>query len=366
MDILVLGAGMMGRAIAYDLCKFSNFENIMLVDKDRKTLVSAERFLEKQDVNFDVLDINKKDDVIKTFEKNDIAISAIPYTYNLFLTKIAIETSTHFFDLGGNNAVVDQQINLHDEAKENNVSIIPDCGLAPGMASVVVKDVVDYLDSIDYVKIRVGGLPQDPTPPLNYQLVFSPNGLINEYVEDAIVLDDGNIITKKSMTEIEQISFPKPFGDLEAFNTSGGCSTLPYTYIKKITYLDYKTIRYPGHCEKFLPLLKIQPREKLIGYLKSNLPSNEKDVVLMKVISKGLKNNKEINLEYTMIDYYDKKNNITSMMRTTAYPVAIIADMICTGLIKKCGVYTSENIVPPKQFFKELEKRNIKIKKKIM
>ena len=123
MDILVLGAGLMGRAIAYDLCKYSDFDNITVVDKDRKSLVSAEKFLEKQDVSFDVLDINKKEDVIKYFKKNDIAISAIPYTFNFFLTKIAIETNTHFFDLGGNNTIVNQQKSLHKKAKKNKVTI---------------------------------------------------------------------------------------------------------------------------------------------------------------------------------------------------------------------------------------------------
>lgn len=365
MEIIVLGAGLMGRAIAYDLCKYSNFDNITIADKDRKTIVSAEKFLEKQDVNFDVLDINKKEDLIKYFKKNDIAISAIPYTFNFFLTKIAIETNTHFFDLGGNNIVVNQQKSLHKKAEKNKVTVIPDCGLAPGLASVVVRDIVESFDYAEFVKIRVGGLPLDPKPPLNYQIVFSLNGLINEYVEDAIALDHGKIITKKSMTELEKIVFPKPFGELEAFNTSGGCSTLPYTYREKIGYLDYKTIRYPGHCEKFIPLLKIEPRQKLIDYLKNNLPYNEKDAVLMKVLGKVKKDDKLVDLEYTMVDYYDAKNNITSMMRTTAYPVSILAQLIEGGLIKDSGVFCSEEIVPCKPFFEELEKRNIKIDKKI-
>ena len=168
------------------------------------------------------------------------------------------------------------------------------------------------------------------------------------------------------MTELEKIKFPEPFGELEAFNTSGGCSTLPYTYKEKIGYLDYKTIRYPGHCEKFKPLLKIKPREKLIAYLKNNLPSNEKDTVLMKVYSKGKKDDGLIDLEYTMIDYYDEKNSITSMMRTTGYPVSIIAQMIENGLIKKPGVFGSEEIVPCKPFFNELEKRDIRINRKVI
>jgi len=366
MDILIIGSGLMGRAIAYDLYNYSNFNKITIVDKDQKSLDSAQDFLKTNDIDFCILDIDKKDDVKNYFKNYDIAISAVPYTYNLFLTKIAIDTNTHFFDLGGNNTIVDQQKNLSDSAKKNYVTIVPDCGLAPGLASVVVADIVDFLDSIEFVKIRVGGLPIDPKQPLNYQIVFSPNGLINEYVEDAIVLDHGKIVTKKSMTEIEKIKFPEPFGELEAFNTSGGCSTMPYTYKNKINYLDYKTIRYPGHCERFIPLLDIRPREKLIEYLRETLPYNKKDVVLMKVFSKGKKDDKIINLEYTMIDYYDEKNNITSMMRTTAYPVSITAQMIEKSLINKHGVFCSEEIVPSKSFFEELKKRNIIIDRKMV
>jgi len=380
MKILVLGAGMMGRAIAYDLSKYSNFDNITLVDKNRKTLQSAEKSLEKKPINYNILDVKKRKDVMNYFQNNDIVISAVQYKYNYFLTKIAVETKTHFLDLGGNNDIVNKQRSLFNEAKENMVTIIPDCGLAPGLTSVITKDVVEQMDSIEYVKIRVGGLPVNPKPPLNYQIVFSPYGLINEYVEDALVLDNGKIVTKKSMTEIETVKFQNPFNKMEAFLTSGGCSTLPYTYKNKIGYLDYKTIRYPGHCEKFKTLIdlgfanektvtingkKIIPRDLFATFLLKNLPINGKDVVLLKVFSKGVKNEEKVNLEYTIIDYYNEKNNITSMMRTTGYPVSIIAQMIDKGLIKDHGVFCSEEIIPCKPFFKELKKRDIKINKEI-
>ena len=303
-------------------------------------------------------------------------ISAAPYRFNYILAKIAIETKTHFLDLGGNNDIVKKERGLFKRAKKRNVIVIPDCGLAPGLTSVITKDIVEQLDTIDYVRLRVGGLPINPRPPLNYQMVFSPYGLINEYVEDALVLDNGNIIKKKSMTEIEKIFFPEPFGEMEAFLTSGGCSTLPYTYKNKIGYLDYKTIRYPGHCEKFKTLLdigfaeekeikiknqKIVPREVLAHILMKNLPTNEHDVVLLKVLGKGVKDKKTCNLEYTMIDYYDEKNDITAMMRTTAYPVSIIAQMIEQSVIQKRGVFCPEEIVSCNIFFEELEKRNIHI-----
>jgi lysine 6-dehydrogenase len=380
MKALVLGAGMMGRAIAYDLSKYSNFDSITIADKDKQTVQSAERFLEGKNINFTSIHADDSNNVKKHFQNVDVVISAVPYKFNYVLTKIAVETQTHFLDLGGNNDIVKKQRSLSEKAKKNDVTIIPDCGLAPGMASVMTRDVVEQMDSVDYVKLRVGGLPLNPKPPLHYQIVFSPYGLINEYVEDAIVLDHGNIIVKKSMTELETINFPEPFGKMEAFLTSGGCSTLPYTYRDKISYLDYKTIRYSGHCEKFKTLLdlgfadeekikagdlRVSPRELLAALLLEKLPINEKDVVLIKVLSKGMKNGKNISLEYTVIDYYDEKNNITAMMRTTAYPISITAQMMERNIIKEYGVFCSEEVVPLKPFFEELEKRNIIIDKKM-
>lgn len=380
MKILIIGAGMMGRAIAFDLCNYSNFDGITIVDKDRKTLKSSEEFLKNKKINFDILNIEKKEDIKNYFQKHDVVISAIPYYFNYELTKIAIETKTHFLDLGGNNDIVEKQRSLFKEAEKNNVTILPDCGLSPGMTSVIARDIVDYLDPVEYVKIRVGGLPVNPVPPFNYQIVFSPNGLINEYVEDALVLDHGKIIAKESMTELETIEFPYPFGKLEAFLTSGGSSTLPYTFRNKIGYLDDKTIRYPGHCQMFKPLLElglasekpikingktIIPREVFIDLLLKTIPTTGKDVVLIKVFGKGVKDAKNINLEYSVIDYYDDENDLTAMMRTTGFSISINAQLIERGLIKEHGVFGNEEIVPTSEFFKELKKRNIIVNKKI-
>ena len=370
----------MGRAIAFDLSVFSKFNKITITDKSQKIIDSAKKILKGKKINYEILDIKDKKKLNTFFTNNDIIVSAIPYNYNLELTKLAIEYNSHFLDLGGNNSIVEKQLKLSKEAEKKKLIIVPDCGLAPGLVSVITRDIVDYLDEVDYVKIRVGGLPLKPVPPFNYQLVFSANGLINEYIEDAYILDDKKIILKDSMTELEEVNFPYPFGKMEAFLTSGGCSTLPYTFRYIIKYLDYKTIRYPGHCNMIKPILdlgfgsekkihvdhiEIVPRKLLIQLLKNKIPSVGQDVVLLKVFSKGLKNKKKIKLSYQMIDYYDSLNNITAMMRTTAYPVSIIAQMIEKNQIKKYGVKTSENIIPPNLLFKELEIRDIIINRKI-
>jgi lysine 6-dehydrogenase len=380
MKIIILGAGLMGRAIVFDLINFGNFEKITIIDNNKSNLNLTKKIFKNKKINYNLLDISNRSKVRKKFEENDVVISAIPYNYNFLLTKIAIDANTHFIDLGGNNTIVQKQKALDHKVKEAKIKVIPDCGLAPGIVSIITRDIVNYYDSVDYVKLRVGGLPIDPIPPFNYQFVFSPNGLINEYIQNAIILNNKKIIYKKSMTELEKITFPKPFGEMEAFITSGGCSTLPYTFRYIIKYIDYKTIRYPGHCEKFKLLLdaglgsdktiningsKIKPRNILIKILKKLIPDTGEDVVLLKVFSKGVKNNKKTKSEYTMIDYFDKKNNITAMMRTTGYPVSIIAQMIEQNKIDKYGVFTSEEIINPKHFFKELKKRGIIIKKSI-
>jgi lysine 6-dehydrogenase len=381
MKIIILGAGLMGRAIAFDLINFSNFEKISFIDINKSNLNLTKKIFKNKKINYKLLDVSNRANIRKKFEENDIVISAVPYYYNYLLTKIAIDTNTHFIDLGGNNTIVQKQKTLDKSAKKAKIKVIPDCGLAPGIVSIITRDIVNYYDSVDYVKLRVGGLPKDPIPPFNYQFVFSPNGLINEYIQDAIVLENKKIVFKKPMTELEKIIFPEPFGEMEAFITSGGCSTLPYTFRYIIKYLDYKTIRYPGHSEKFKLLLdlglgsdrivkingfKIKPRKILIKILKKLIPETGEDVVLIKVFSKGVKNNIKIKTEYTLIDYFDKKNKISAMMRTTGYPVSIIAQMIEQNIIDKYGVFTSEEIINPKYFFKELERRGIMIKKSIM
>ena len=377
MNVLVLGAGMMGRAIAYDLDKYSHFDEILIGDKDRQQRISARRFLKNTRVNIVNIDVNHAEAIKQYLKKGDVLISAVPYRYNLRLASIAIHAQMHFIDLGGNNTIVEKQRRLYQKAKHNKITIIPDSGLAPGLVSIITHDIIDYFDAVDFVKLRVGGLPRYPQPPFNYQIVFSPYGLINEYVEDAIILDHGKIITKKSMTELETLTFQKPFGKMEAFLTSGGSSTLPMTYQKKIQYLDYKTIRYPGHCEIIKAILdlgfaserkincgtqQITPRDVFAKLLETHLPNTREDVVLLKIFSQGVKNSKTSKRDYILIDYYDRNHDISAMMRTTGYPVAITAQMILDGTLATPGVYCPEEIVPPAPFFAQLKKRGISLK----
>ncbi|HEV8538070.1 MAG TPA: saccharopine dehydrogenase C-terminal domain-containing protein, partial [Bacteroidota bacterium] len=323
------------------------------------------------------LDVNDPDDVAKAMSGVDVAVGATSYTHNLQLTKAAIKAGVHFCDLGGNMDVVDQQLALDAKAKKADVCILPNCGLAPGMACVIAAGSATRFTSVNEIHIRVGGLPQRPVPPLNYQLVFSPEGLINEYIEPAEVIRNGAARTVESMADIEELHFPKPFGKVEAFNTSGGTSTLTRMFKDKIRELDYKTIRYKGHCEKFKTLLDLgfassEPvtigshvttaREYFEQLLRKKLPLNGPDVVLMRVTIKGQLDGAARTVIHEMIDYYDTETNMTSMMRTTAFPTSIIAQMVADGTIAARGVMPPEQCVPLEPFITELRKRNIVIK----
>ncbi|HEV7454300.1 MAG TPA: saccharopine dehydrogenase C-terminal domain-containing protein, partial [Candidatus Saccharimonadales bacterium] len=257
MNILVLGAGRMGYGAVYDLAHNSPaVESITIADFDPAKAEAVAARVGGSKITARRADTSNYDEMAALFRGHDSVISCVNYWYNVELSKAAIETGANFCDLGGNNYVVDDQLALDEQARAARVNIIPDCGLAPGMVSVLAMHGARRFDELDEIHIRVGGLPQDPRPPLDYQLVFSVEGLINEYIEVARVIRDGEIKTVESMTELESLSFDG-FPPLEAFQTSGGTSTLPDTFLGRIRELDYKTIRYAGHCDKFKAMIDL-------------------------------------------------------------------------------------------------------------
>jgi lysine 6-dehydrogenase len=244
------------------------------------------------------------------------------------------------------------------------------------MVSILAMHGANRFDEVDEIHIRVGGLPQDPQPPLNYQLVFSVEGLINEYVEVARVIRDGRIAEVPSMTEIEALEFPG-FSPLEAFQTSGGTSTLPDTFLGKIRELDYKTIRYSGHCDKFKTMIdlglcssdeivadlqKVKPRKVFGELLQKHLPADGPDHVLVRLEFVGIKDVGTQRLRYDIVDKQDEATGMSAMMRTTAFPASIIAQMMARGEVLARGAIPQEKTIDAAMFLTELERRNIHIK----
>ncbi|TMD69546.1 MAG: saccharopine dehydrogenase [Chloroflexi bacterium] len=379
MRILVLGAGRMGLGAAYDLAHSENVGAITLADLDIGRARAVTETIKSSKIASAQVDVTDSPQVIELMRGHDAAISCVVYHHNLRLAGAAISARVNFCDLGGNNSVVADELALDEEARRAGINIIPDCGLAPGMVSVLVAHGASRFERLDEIHIRVGGLPQTPKPPLNYQIVFSVEGLINEYVERARVIRGGRIIEVDSLTEVERLEFPQPFGVMEAFQTSGGTSTLPESFFGQVQELDYKTIRYPGHCEQFKLLVelglasseeveldgaRITPRKILGEMLMRNLPSDEPDVVLIRVEFRGFSEGAERKLRYDIIDRFDEETGLSAMMRTTAFPASIIAQMMARGRTLQKGAIPQELCIPPDEFVAALAARNIKISEK--
>ncbi|HNB57938.1 MAG TPA: saccharopine dehydrogenase C-terminal domain-containing protein [bacterium] len=379
MKILVLGAGWMGRAVVFDLLRNHHMERIIVADANAQALKETEAFVKAEnDLRFLAKKINVEDEeaLKKLMSQVDTVVSAVTYKYNYKLARLAVQCGCNFCDLGGNNTIVAQELSLHDKAKKKNITIIPDCGLAPGMVSVLVADGIGQMDETTDVQIRVGGLPLEPRPPMNYKLVFSVHGLINEYVEPCVKIQSGEVVTVDPMVDVEELEFPAPFGKLEAFNTSGGTSTLPQTYLGKVKNLDYKTIRYPGHAAQFKLLMDlglteskpvkvgndtVVPRDLLAQNLTKVLTMEGRDAVLVRVTVKGIKGGNPKEIQYQIVDYGDASNNITAMMRLTSYPISVIAQMMTEGKITEKGAVPQELAVPTRPFIEALRARNIDI-----
>ena len=376
MRFMILGAGMQGRACAFDMLKNPAVTEVLLADSSDKMLASARSFLKSRKVRTARADAGDPAQIKKLAAGRDALVSAVPYFFNLPLAKAAVAAKVNYVDLGGNTAIVRQELALDKQAKKAGVCVLPDNGLGPGMISTIAVHGIEQLDKAEEVFIRDGGLPLNPAPPMNYMLTFSEHGLINEYVENATALRNGKRVEVGGLSEVETIDLPAPLGRCEAAHAAGGMSTMAWTYAGKVKTMDNKLIRYPGHIAVINAMramgffdqkprsfgkLKLSPREMSAKLFREHFDRpGEKDLVVIRVTVRGRKDGKRAEVVYTMLDRYDKKNRMTAMMRTTGFPVSIVAQMAATGRIPP-GAHTVEEGVPAGEFIKEARRRDFNL-----
>ena len=336
---VVLGSGRQGIAAAYDLAVFGRAESLKLLDINLATAQGAaarlNRLLGKEIASGFQVDAGDVSTVAPHLDGATGLISSVHYTFNLEVTKLAIARKVHMTDFGGNTAVVREQLALDADAAAAGVTIVPDCGMGPGLNISLGTHVMSLVEKPEEVLIWDGGLPQNPQPPWNYVSTFSLGGLTNEYDGDAFFIRDGKVVPVHCFSGYEVLEFPEPIGRLEAFVTSGGLSTSPWTFEGRLRRLENKTLRYPGHVAQFkafsdLGLLGLDripvggqhvvPRDVLHALLEPQICRNEvKDICVMRVKGVGTTMGKRAEVVVELIDRYDEKTGLTAMQRLTGW-----------------------------------------------
>lgn len=378
MRMFVLGAGLQGSACAYDLLQNPDVTEVRLADLHVAHLPECLAPYSGKRLIPTPLDVRNTEAVGALMREADAVMSAIPYYYNLELASFAVDAGVHFCDLGGNTDIVFSQKELHDRAWESGVSVIPDCGLAPGMVNILAQHGIEEMDTVETVRIYVGGLPQNPEPPLNYQLVYSLEGVLDYYTTLSWVIRDGKRLQVKALSEVEPVSFDEPVGELEAFHTAGGLSTMAFRYEDKIPTMEYKTLRYPGHAAimeamRDLGLLdleplevkgtRVAPRDVVIEALRPKLTkSKSRDFVALRVTVEGIRDGEAKTVGFELVDFFDEKTGLSAMMRTTGFSLSITGQLQASGEIAP-GVLTPDEAVPAKKYIDELGHRGVVIRR---
>jgi lysine 6-dehydrogenase len=291
-------------------------------------------------------------------------LSAAHYAVNLGLTDLATSCGMHMVDLGGHTGVVRQQHGFDGAARASAVTVVPDCGMGPGLNVSLAAYAMSQFEHPREVRIWDGGLPQDRKEPWNYVSTFAMSGLTNEYDGHAYFLRNGVLAEVRALTEVEELQFAPPLDRLEAFVTSGGLSTAPWTWEGTLDCLENKTLRYPGHCALFaafdhLGLLseepidangtRVVPRDVLHALLEPRIGAGGrvvKDVCVMRVTGVGERDGRAGRFTVELVDRYDDSTGFTAMQRLTGWHAAIVAGLAVRGQLP-AGVRSVESVPGP-------------------
>jgi saccharopine dehydrogenase-like NADP-dependent oxidoreductase len=375
MKVLIIGCGNIGSVSAQDLVKSVPSTEIVVADKNEKRAKDVAEKIEKDNVSWTGLDTSNHGELVNTLKGFDLAMGFLPGKLGYGLCKACIDAGKDLVDV---SYMAENPMTLNASAAKAGVTIVPDCGLAPGISNVLVGHAVGKLDEVKAVHVMVGGLPERSVPPLGYTITWSPESLIDEYTRKVVIVKKGRKVEIEALSGVEAITFPK-VGELEAFYTDG-LRTLLYT-MENVEEMWEKTLRYLGHAEKIKAFqtlgffdekkidvegVNVSPRKLTVKLIGEKLWKPEvKDIVVLKVEVVGVENGKKTSYSYHLLDNYDKKQGITAMARTTAYPASIVAQLMLKKAVKEKGVVPPEKIGMDKKLFSQfsdgLKKRGIKV-----
>jgi lysine 6-dehydrogenase len=380
MKILLLGGvGLMGPAIAKDLLKGDIVDGVVVGDIAKDKLAQLEKEVKNKKLSTAIIDVRDQNGLVSYIKKEDFdcVINSLPHAFSVSSIEAGILAGVDVVDL----AFEPPQLEMNDAAQDAGVTVVPACGMDPGITNVLTGIGVSMLDEAQEVHIIAGGIPDKPYPPLNHKILFRLESLWMEYIEPSLAIRNGKKVHLETLSEVETAAFPG-VGTLEAAITPT-LASMPYT-IKGVKEMDCKCPRWPGHYEKIKAFIKcglldtdpvqindthIVPQDFLSVLLSPVMDLGDgKDITVIRVMVSGIKDGKYTFIQFDITDRYDEKERVTSVARTTGYPASIVAQMIGRGEITAKGVLFPEQAITPELFnifSNELKKRNITLQETI-
>ncbi len=374
MKIIVLGAGLVGRAMALDLASEKSFA-VTAADRDETRL----KDLAACGLKTFPADLSRTEILKEIIEGQDLVLNAMPGWLGFQTLRTCLESGKNVVDIA---FFPEDPFELDSLARENGAAAIVDAGVAPGLSNLLSAHGLSRLDKGQSLEIYVGGLPLVREWPFEYKAVFSPLDVIEEYIRPARMKEGGRVVVRPALSDPEFVEFEQ-LGTLEAFNTDG-LRTLLKTL--DVPEMKEKTLRYPGHREKMLMLReagffdsgqleigehRIRPLDfsARILFSRLQLKPGEEDLTVLRVSVTGEKDSRPVRLTFELFDRFDRASGIHSMARTTGYTATMVARAMASGLIRKKGIIAPELLGFEPEIFsfvrQGLERRGITIKEKI-
>ncbi len=376
MRVTVIGAGAMGAAIAQELAARPEVARVQVCDVRARSLKALHDRVGGARLRSFQVDARDTSVLTSIIEGSDCVVSCAPPDQNLELARLCLDLGLHFCDLGGNDDLPRKGLELDEAAREKRVWLVPGCGLAPGLVNVLCLHGIDQFDEVEAAHLRVGDVPLHPEPPFRFRLSWSADKVIADYTNPVRIIEEGRVKEIEPLAREEHIRFGEPFGEMEAFCTQGGLSTLTDALAGRVQMLDHKTIRWPGHAHQIRFLLglgfgedrsidvrtHLTYRDVLVRRMRRRLGGKHQDAVLMRILIRGRRDGTEQTLVYEMIDRYDAERDLTAMAHATSIPTAAVAVLLGNGQIEGGGAAPPEQVVPRRTYCVALIERGLDIR----
>ena len=375
MKITVIGAGAVGAAIGYNLVKREAVTQVQMCDHHSRSLRKLHQRINDSKLRSFQVDARDHSVLRSIVRGSDCVISCMPASLHPKLAELCLEMGIAYCDLGGSDEVVHQILSFSDRAREKNVWLVPNCGLAPGLVNILCLQGVDQFDQVEAARLRVGDIPLQPNPPFNFRVAWSAEKIIDDYVNPVQLITGGELNEYEPLSRLEHIQFPSPFDNMEAFCTAGGLTTLAEELAGRVCTLDHKTIRWPGHATQMRFLMglgfgeertidvrtHLTYRDVLVRRLRQRLGGKYEDAVLMRVLIQGTQQGEKRTLVYEMVDRYNSEEDMTAMERCTSIPAATAALLISSPDFGGGGAAPPEHVVPKDQYMNLLDEQGLDI-----